>query len=1070
MHKILRLRFHIGRACNFLFAAWCCTAAVHAQTQPELPITKLAAQASPLSTELTALMQDYNHRLVSARALNWLPDPQLADQTSDWSVHATKLMSLCAELTNDCTPLVKSQIETLLAQFNVQREPVDRASAVYFATGISAIADLCALSNLESEDRMKLCHEPLGLVGKGEIARFNKESLTYPGYAALLWDQLGEEELFAAYYQKHILLKNSFDTLLTQLAPTQPWAKDAQNVFLPSADLELAAQEAEISDQIVAARNYRFLALLQQASQLVTNHADFVSTPKMILSAYSLARLSYLLNDAESGQQWQQVAALFIRDFPGTTLPLSCELQQEQARMELAAAAVLHQEANSYVVLQSLIAHNCAYTQYALDASLAELKLDQGRSALSVAQAAQFACRNNHACSSSRLHHLEQAAVIAQGDVAQMKTQAEYWLKESHHGLFNGRERQLIWALALSLEKRAYHAESSQLISALDDQLVVFRNQLENTASDLKNLARYEQLSRLRVRQAVQSGQEIRFADTEAMRAQSVLQKLRLKRWETELRDMQDRAASNKMQASLQAIHQGRDIERSLQTKSLDPALTKEQKIGLSTLANAMQSMLDEQQVITKTVYLNGLARRKMEAMDGQSYQAWFLNFSSFLSKHEQRNEQVGRSSKAQAIWMPSGDGTSFIESASAYLTPGQAYLSWLQVPQGFVATLAAPKHNALTGADSWFQHSLFIACSDNMLETLALYRQLLQSDSASSRSATLVHSVLSDQHGLLLKGVPVWRRADQTFVAASVQPMSAGRATSLKEISESLYALLFAPLTAYLHDTQQLIISPDAELSYLPFETLSYQGRALQQQFTISYVQSLAVHTELMRRAEQSSHNNRRLLSVADPDYRQSDPTDIAWRALPATQLESNQLLQLFPNGLQLLGKAASLRKLNSLDADGQLAQFDILHFATHGIVNDNSSALVLAMSHGVKEGYLHDVDVLAMHLNSSLVILSACNTALGHNVSGEGIVGLPYAFLWAGNSNTLMSLWPVDDKGTAKFMSVFMEKASHGMDLVTALSQTKRDFARGEFGVAFSDPRIWAAFVQYGVDIALY
>ena len=82
---------------------------------------------------------------------------------------------------------------------------------------------------------------------------------------------------------------------------------------------------------------------------------------------------------------------------------------------------------------------------------------------------------------------------------------------------------------------------------------------------------------------------------------------------------------------------------------------------------------------------------------------------------------------------------------------------------------------------------------------------------------------------------------------------------------------------------------------------------------------------------------------------------------------------------------------------------------------------------------------------------------------------MGLPYAFMLAGNSNTVMSLWPVDDKGTAAFMTTFMAKVRRGVDLLTALNQTKREFARGVHGKAFSDPLIWAAFVQYGIGITV-
>jgi CHAT domain-containing protein len=179
--------------------------------------------------------------------------------------------------------------------------------------------------------------------------------------------------------------------------------------------------------------------------------------------------------------------------------------------------------------------------------------------------------------------------------------------------------------------------------------------------------------------------------------------------------------------------------------------------------------------------------------------------------------------------------------------------------------------------------------------------------------------------------------------------------------------------------------------------------------------------------------------------------------------------MMRLFPGGQQKLGAQASRKQLNQLQASGKLKQYRILHFATHGYVDDARSALVLSMLDGPDQGYLQDTDVLDLQLNTDLVLLSACDTGIGRNVSGEGVMGLPYAFMLAGNSNTLMSLWPVDDTGTAAFMSTFMTKARSGADLFTALNQTKREFAGGKHGNAFTDPRIWAAFVQYGIGITL-
>ena len=179
--------------------------------------------------------------------------------------------------------------------------------------------------------------------------------------------------------------------------------------------------------------------------------------------------------------------------------------------------------------------------------------------------------------------------------------------------------------------------------------------------------------------------------------------------------------------------------------------------------------------------------------------------------------------------------------------------------------------------------------------------------------------------------------------------------------------------------------------------------------------------------------------------------------------------LLRLFPGGQQRLGAQASRKQLDALQRSGKLKQYRILHFATHGYVDDARSALVLSMADGPDQGYLQDTDVLDLQLNTDLVLLSACDTGIGRNVSGEGVMGLPYAFMLAGNSNTLMSLWPVDDKGTAAFMTAFMVKVRGGADLLAALNQTKREFAQGIQGKAFSDPLIWAAFVQYGIGITL-
>ena len=101
------------------------------------------------------------------------------------------------------------------------------------------------------------------------------------------------------------------------------------------------------------------------------------------------------------------------------------------------------------------------------------------------------------------------------------------------------------------------------------------------------------------------------------------------------------------------------------------------------------------------------------------------------------------------------------------------------------------------------------------------------------------------------------------------------------------------------------------------------------------------------------------------------------------------------------------------------------------------------------------------AYELRSDLIVLSACETALGKVVQGEGVMGLPYALYVAGNRNTLLSLWPVVDESTATFMTRLFAQLGAGKSQVQALSDTKREFLAGG---KYAAPVFWAPFVLYG------
>jgi CHAT domain-containing protein len=189
------------------------------------------------------------------------------------------------------------------------------------------------------------------------------------------------------------------------------------------------------------------------------------------------------------------------------------------------------------------------------------------------------------------------------------------------------------------------------------------------------------------------------------------------------------------------------------------------------------------------------------------------------------------------------------------------------------------------------------------------------------------------------------------------------------------------------------------------------------------------------------------------------------------AGSLKEAKVLHGLITGQLLTGSDASETRLRELSQTGELARFNNLHFAAHGYLDTSVpslSALVLTATgeDESNDGYITAGEWPAFNLKSDLLVMSACETGLGKIVSGEGVQGLPYALYVAGNRDTLLSLWQVSDNGTAVFMKRFWEKVSTGENHAQALTETKREFQRGEFGKTYTEPYYWAPFVLYGVQ----
>jgi CHAT domain-containing protein len=152
----------------------------------------------------------------------------------------------------------------------------------------------------------------------------------------------------------------------------------------------------------------------------------------------------------------------------------------------------------------------------------------------------------------------------------------------------------------------------------------------------------------------------------------------------------------------------------------------------------------------------------------------------------------------------------------------------------------------------------------------------------------------------------------------------------------------------------------------------------------------------------------------------------------------------------------------------EGALANYRIVHFATHGLLDaerPSLSGLVLSLvdEHGApQDGYVRLHDIYNMRLGADLVVLSACQTALGKAMKGEGLIGLTRAFMYAGAPRVVASLWEVDDLATAELMKKFYTAMlQQRLSPTAALRAAQLELSRT---ARWASPYYWAGFTIQG------
>jgi CHAT domain-containing protein len=190
-----------------------------------------------------------------------------------------------------------------------------------------------------------------------------------------------------------------------------------------------------------------------------------------------------------------------------------------------------------------------------------------------------------------------------------------------------------------------------------------------------------------------------------------------------------------------------------------------------------------------------------------------------------------------------------------------------------------------------------------------------------------------------------------------------------------------------------------------------------------------------------------------------------LQWAPLPAAEAEVAAIAARFRADRRLVvtGAGATKAAFAAAGHDGTLASTRYVHVAAHGHLSPGApqwSSLVLAGDRAAP-GYVTAAEIATYAIGADLVVLSACETALGKDVAGEGVFGLPYALTVAGARATLLSLWPVSDDSAAAFMARFYARLARGATPTVALAETKREFIRDP---KFAAPFHWAPWVLYG------
>jgi CHAT domain-containing protein/Flp pilus assembly protein TadD len=292
---------------------------------------------------------------------------------------------------------------------------------------------------------------------------------------------------------------------------------------------------------------------------------------------------------------------------------------------------------------------------------------------------------------------------------------------------------------------------------------------------------------------------------------------------------------------------------------------------------------------------------------------------------------------------------------------------------------------------------------------------------------------------------------AHRRAIAGPRDPRESANAAAVK-----LYEILVQPARSMLAPGSRIIVIPDGSVHTLNMETLLAPGEPGPHYWIEDAVLSTATSIALLDApARAANSEGPRLLLIGDP-------------VSPGAEFPA-----LLNARAEILSLRASMPRERVVSLEREVARpsayaaanpenFSWIHFAAHGVAQSESpldSAIVLS-----REGdsyKLYARDIARLPLKADLVTVSACYGSGSRNYSGQGLVGLAWAFLLAGAHNVIASLWEVNDRYTPQLMTALYQRLQAGDDPAHALRAAKLSLLHSEY--VCRNPRYWGPFLLY-------